>query len=199
MILHSFIPGFVNLWSLAVIAIERWLFICKPLGNFIFKPDHALVCCLFTWLFALIASAPPLFGWKGLQCSCGPDWYITNNKYNNESYVMFLFGFCFTIPLATIIVCYGQLLITMKMQRLKMVVIMVFALWVVNNKVQPFDLRFATIPSFAKSSAVYNPVIYVLLNRQFHSCMMKMLGMIGGEDEESSMQSVTEVSRVGPV
>nr|QCB20250.1 short-wavelength sensitive opsin [Pterapogon cf. mirifica ML-2019] len=225
--------GMVSLWSLAVIAFERWLVICKPLGNFIFKADHALGCCVFTWIIALAASAPPLFGWsryipEGLQCSCGPDWYTTNNKYNNESYVMFLFCFCFAVPLATIVFCYAQLLITMKMaaraqaesastqkaekEVTRMVVVMVvgflvcwlpyasFALWIVNNRGQSFDLRFATIPSvFSKSSAVYNPVIYILLNKQFRSCMKKMLGMGGADDEESSTsQSVTEVSKVGP-
>ena len=42
-----------------------------------------------------------------------------------------------------------------------------FALWVVNNRGQSFDLRMATIPScFAKASAVYNPVIYILFNKQ---------------------------------
>lgn len=42
-----------------------------------------------------------------------------------------------------------------------------FALWVVNNRGQPFDLRLATIPScFSKASTVYNPVIYVLFNKQ---------------------------------
>lgn len=42
-----------------------------------------------------------------------------------------------------------------------------FALWVVNNRGQPFDLRLATIPAcFSKSSAVYNPIIYVVLNKQ---------------------------------
>ncbi|XP_035517228.1 opsin-1, short-wave-sensitive 2 [Morone saxatilis] len=223
--------GMVSLWSLAVIAFERWLVICKPLGNFIFKPDHALACCAFTWVFALLASAPPLFGWsryipEGLQCSCGPDWYTTNNKYNNESYVMFLFGFCFAVPLATIIFCYSQLLITLKMaakaqaesastqkaekEVTRMVVIMVlgflvcwmpyttFALWVVNNRRQPFDLRLATIPScLSKASTVYNPVIYIFLNKQFRSCLKTMLGM-SGDDDESSASQVTEVSKVGP-
>ena len=43
----------------------------------------------------------------------------------------------------------------------------VFSLWVVNNRGQTFDLRFASIPAiFSKSSAVYNPIIYVLLNKQ---------------------------------
>ncbi|KAI4826689.1 hypothetical protein KUCAC02_030123, partial [Chaenocephalus aceratus] len=130
--------------SLAVVAFERWLVIGKPLGHFIFKPDH----CVFTWVFALIASAPPLpiFGWsryipEGLQCSC-----------------------------ATIVFCYSQLLVTLKMaaqaesastqkaerEVTRMVVIMVFgflvcwlpygpfALWVVNNRGQTFDLRLAS-------------------------------------------------------
>nr|BAW35585.1 short wavelength sensitive opsin [Microstomus achne] len=226
--------GMVSLWSLAVIAFERWLVICKPLGSFVFKPDHAIACCIFTWVFALIASLPPLFGWsryipEGMQCSCGPDWYTTNNKYNNESYVIFLFSFCFAVPLATILFCYSQLLITLKMaakaqaesastqkaerEVTRMVIFMVlgflvcwlpyasFALWIVNNRGQPFDLRLVTVPSvFSKSSAVYNPIIYVLLNKQFRSCMMKMMGMGGGDDEDSSTSqtSVTEVSKVGP-
>ena len=42
-----------------------------------------------------------------------------------------------------------------------------FALWVVNNRGQTFDLRMATLPAvFSKASAVYNPIIYVLLNKQ---------------------------------
>ncbi|XP_068598408.1 opsin-1, short-wave-sensitive 2 [Brachionichthys hirsutus] len=225
--------GMVSLWSLAVIAFERWLVICKPLGNFVFKPDHAIACCALTWVFALVASVPPLCGWsryipEGLQCACGPDWYTTNNKYNNESYVMFLFCFCFAVPFSVIVFCYTQLLIMMKMaakaqaesvstqkaerEVTRMVVLMVFgflvcwlpytafSLWVVNNRGQTFDLRVATIPScFSKASTVYNPIIYVLFNKQFRSCMMMMLGMGGSEDESSSTsQSVTEVSKVGP-
>nr|AJD38822.1 short-wavelength sensitive opsin 2A [Beryx splendens] len=226
------IGGMVSLWSLAVIASERWLVICKPLGNFAFKPDHALACCALTWVCALAASLPPLVGWnwyipEGLQCSCAPDWYITGNKFNNESYVMFRFCFCFAVPFSTIVFCYSQLLITLKMaakaqadsastqkaerEVTRMVVVMVlgflvcwmpyasFALWIVNNRGQSFDLRLATIPScLSKASTVYNPIIYILLNKQFRSCMMKMLGMSGGEEEESSSQSVTEVSKVGP-
>lgn len=43
----------------------------------------------------------------------------------------------------------------------------IFALWAVNNRGTPFDLRLATIPScFSKASTVYNPFIYVVLNKQ---------------------------------
>ncbi|XP_027563015.1 blue-sensitive opsin-like, partial [Neopelma chrysocephalum] len=110
---------FVSLWSLAVVAFERYLVICKPLGNFTFRGSHAVLGCAVTWIFSLISSAPPLFGWsryipEGLQCSCGPDWYTTDNKWNNESYVLFLFTFCFGFPLAVIVLSYGRLLLTLR-------------------------------------------------------------------------------------
>ncbi len=42
-----------------------------------------------------------------------------------------------------------------------------FALWTINNRGTQFDLRLATIPScLSKASTVYNPVIYILLNKQ---------------------------------
>uniref|UniRef100_A0A1A7YDF7 Blue-sensitive opsin n=1 Tax=Iconisemion striatum TaxID=60296 RepID=A0A1A7YDF7_9TELE len=132
-----------------------------------------------------------------MQCSCGPDWYTTGNKYNSESFVLFLFCFCFAVPFSTIVFCYSQLLFTLKSaakaqaesastqkaekEVTRMVVVMVlgflvcyvpyasFALWVVNHRGQTFDLRYATVPScFSKASTVYNPVIYTLLNKQIH-------------------------------
>lgn len=61
----------------------------------------------------------------------------------------------------------------------KMVVVMVmgflvcwlpyasFALWIVTHRGEPFDVRLASIPSvFSKASSVYNPVIYVFMNKQ---------------------------------
>nr|WBO25980.1 short-wavelength sensitive opsin [Chromis weberi] len=224
--------GMVSLWSLAVIAVERWLVVCKPIGNFSFQPNHAIGLCALTWVFGLTAAVPPLVGWsryipEGMQCSCGPDWYTTNNKYNNESFVMFLFCFCFTVPFTTIVFCYSQLLFMVKSvakaqaesvttqkaekEVTRMVIVMVlgflvcympyasFAVWVVNNRGQVFDLRLATIPScLSKASTVYNPVIYVLLNKQFRSCMKKMLGISGGDDDESTSSQATEVSKVEP-
>uniref|UniRef100_A0A8D3D6A8 Opsin 1 (cone pigments), short-wave-sensitive 2 n=1 Tax=Scophthalmus maximus TaxID=52904 RepID=A0A8D3D6A8_SCOMX len=138
-----------------------WLVNYKPLSNSVFKPDHALEVETYTrWPCDYLSRYIP----EGLQCSCGPDWYTTNytnNKYNSESYVMFLFCSCFAVPFATIIFCYAQLLITLKMAQAessstqkaerevsRMVVVVVmgflvcwtpyasFALWVVNNRGQ---------------------------------------------------------------
>jgi len=54
----------VSLWSLAVVAFERWLVICKPLGNFSFRSNHAIAGCALTWVCALAAALPPLLGWS---------------------------------------------------------------------------------------------------------------------------------------
>ncbi|XP_025069457.1 blue-sensitive opsin-like [Alligator sinensis] len=181
---------------------------------------------------ATLGATPLLFGWsrfipEGLQCSCGPDWYTTNNKWNNESYVLFLFCFCFGLPLATIIFSYGRLLLTLRAvarqqeqsettQRAerevtRMVVTMVlgflacwlpyasFALWVITHRGQPFSLALASLPAvFSKASTVYNPIIYVFMNKQFRACMLKLIfcgkSPFGEEDETSTASQSTQMS-----
>uniref|UniRef100_A0A8C5WL93 G-protein coupled receptors family 1 profile domain-containing protein n=1 Tax=Leptobrachium leishanense TaxID=445787 RepID=A0A8C5WL93_9ANUR len=202
--------GIMSLWSLAVVAFERFLVICKPMGSFTFRDTHAIAGCALTWIIALVAAVPPLVGWsryipEGLQCSCGPDWYTVNNKWNNESYVLFLFCFCFGFPLAIIVFSYGRLLLTLhavakqqeqsattqKAERevTRMVIVMVaafllcwlpyasFALWASTHRGESFDLRMASIPSvFSKASTVYNPIIYIMMNRQVRSLTILLLG-----------------------
>ncbi|KAJ8358795.1 hypothetical protein SKAU_G00153200 [Synaphobranchus kaupii] len=225
----------VSLWSQAVIAFERYLLICKLVGNFAFWGPQAVAGCALTWVVALSAACPPLLSWsryipEGLQCLCGPDWYTIGNKYNNESYVIFLFCFCFTVPFTTIVFCYSQLLFTLKSaakaqeqsastqkaerEVTKMVVVMVlgflvcwlpyasFALWAVLNRGNSFHLRLATIPScFSKASTVYNPIIYIFMNKQFRSCScMAKLIFCGknpfDEDEDESSSQTAQVSSV---
>ncbi|XP_043935953.1 blue-sensitive opsin-like [Protopterus annectens] len=226
--------GMVSLWSLAVVAFERFLVICKPIGNFTFRGTHAIIGCIVTWVFGLAASTPPFFGWsryipEGLQCSCGPDWYTTNNKWNNESYVLFLFCFCFGFPFSVILFSYTRLLMTLravakqqeqsvstqKAERevTKMVIVMVlgflvcwlpyasFALWVVSHRGESFDLALASVPSvFSKASTVYNPMIYVFMNKQFRSCMLKLIfcgkSPFGDDDDISSASQSTQVASV---
>uniref|UniRef100_A0A672UI04 Opsin 1, short wave sensitive n=2 Tax=Strigops habroptila TaxID=2489341 RepID=A0A672UI04_STRHB len=107
--------GLVTGWSLAFLAFERYMVICKPLGNFRFTSKHALVVVVATWVIGIGVAIPPFFGWsryvpEGLQCSCGPDWYTVGTKYRSEYYTWFLFIFCFIVPLSLIIFSYSQLL-----------------------------------------------------------------------------------------
>lgn len=56
--------GQVALWSLVVLAIERYIVVCKPMGNFRFSSSHAMMGIAFTWVMAFSCAAPPLFGWS---------------------------------------------------------------------------------------------------------------------------------------
>lgn len=59
-----YILGEIALWSLVVLAIERYIVVCKPMSNFRFGEKHAITGLAFTWIMALTCAAPPLFGWS---------------------------------------------------------------------------------------------------------------------------------------
>ncbi|XP_059806431.1 green-sensitive opsin-like [Hypanus sabinus] len=226
--------GQVALWSLVVLAIERYIVVCKPMGNFRFGNNHALIGIVITWILGLAAAGPPLVGWsryipEGYQCSCGPDYYTRNPHYNNESYVIYLFVLYFMVPITLIFFSYGNLICKVKeaaaqqqesattqkaeKEVTRMVILMVVgfltawlpyasvAAWIFMNQGAEFSAGFMTVPAFfSKSSVVYNPVIYVLMNKQFRSCMITTLccgkNPLGDDESTVSSQSKTEVSSV---
>uniref|UniRef100_A0A3B4V6F0 Rhodopsin n=2 Tax=Seriola dumerili TaxID=41447 RepID=A0A3B4V6F0_SERDU len=223
--------GQVSLWSLVVLAIERYIVVCKPMGSFKFTATHASVGCAFTWIMAFSCAVPPLVGWsryipEGIQVSCGPDYYTLAPGYNNESFVMYMFSCHFCIPVFTIFFTYGNLVCTVKAaaaqqqdsastqkaekEVTRMCILMVmgflvawtpyasFAAWIFFNKGAAFSATAMAVPAFfSKSSALFNPVIYVLMNKQFRNCMLTTVGMGGMvEDETSVSTSKTEVSSV---
>ncbi|XP_048109956.1 rhodopsin, like [Alosa alosa] len=227
--------GEIALWSLVVLAVERWVVVCKPVSDFRFGENHAVAGVAFTWLMAGTCSVPPLVGWsryipEGLQCSCGIDYYTLKPQINNESFVVYMFVVHFSIPLLIIGFCYGRLVCTVKAaaaqqqesettQRAerevtRMVVLMVISFlvcWVPYASVAwyifmhqgtYFGPIFMTVPAFfAKSSALYNPLIYVCMNKQFRHCMITTLfcGKNPFEEEEgasTASASKTEASSV---
>ncbi|XP_063300654.1 pinopsin-like [Pelobates fuscus] len=225
------LTGIVGLWSLAILAFERYLVICKPMGDFRFQQRHAVLGCAFTWVWSFIWTCPPLFGWcsyvpEGLRTSCGPNWYSGGS--NNNSYIMALFTTCFIMPLSTIIFSYSNLLMALRAvaaqqkdsettQRAerevtRMVIAMVlaflicwcpyaaFAMVVASNKDIVIEPTLASMPSyFSKTATVYNPVIYVFMNKQFRNCLMSIL-CCGrnpfGDDESSTVSGRTDVTSV---
>ncbi|NWW50321.1 OPSP protein, partial [Pedionomus torquatus] len=199
--------GIVGLWSLAILAFERYVVVCRPLGDFRFQHRHAVGGCAFTWSWSLLWTTPPLLGWssyvpEGLRTSCGPNWYTGGS--NNSSYILALFVTCFVMPLSLILFSYTNLLMTLRVaaaqQResdttqqaerevTRMVIVMVmaflicwlpyttFALVVATNKGITIQPALASLPSyFSKTATVYNPIIYVFMNKQFQSCLLKMV------------------------
>lgn len=54
----------MGLWSLAILAFERYVVVCRPLGDFRFRHRHAMTGCAFTWGWSLLWTTPPLLGWS---------------------------------------------------------------------------------------------------------------------------------------
>ncbi|XP_070695544.1 parapinopsin a [Pempheris klunzingeri] len=132
---------------------------------------------------------------EGVKVSCAPNWY--SRDVGNMSYIITYFFVCFAVPFSIILASYLRLLWTLRqvtkmkvseagstnrveMQVARMVVVMVLAFLVtwlpyaamalavtIDSSIY-FDPLIATIPVYlAKSSTVYNPIIYIFMNRQF--------------------------------
>ncbi|CAL8255420.1 unnamed protein product [Lota lota] len=196
--------GIVALWSLAVLSFERFFVICRPLGNIRLRGKHSMLGLLFVWTFSFICTFPPVLGWNSYTVSkigttCEPNWYSTNMV--DHSYIIIFFITCFILPLGVIIFCYSKLLQKLKKvshgrlatarkperQVTRMVVVMIVAFMVGWTPYAAFsivvtacptiqlDPRVGAIPAFfSKTAAVYNPVIYVYMNKQFRECLIQL-------------------------
>ncbi|KAL4641243.1 opsin-VA-like [Arapaima gigas] len=203
--------GIVALWSLAVLAFERFFVICRPLGNIRLRGKHAALGLLFVWTFSFIWTIPPVLGWSSYTVSkigttCEPNWYSGN--YSDHTYIITFFTTCFIMPLGVITVSYAKL--TRKLRKVsnthgrlgnarkperqvtRMVVVMIvafmvgwtpyaaFSILVTAYPTIDLDPRLAAIPAFfSKTAAVYNPVIYVFMNKQFRKCLIQLFSCSG--------------------
>nr|QJT41798.1 rhodopsin 1_2 [Serrasalmus rhombeus] len=228
------LSGQSSLWSLVVLAVERWMVVCKPMKKFRFRQFHACLGVGFSWMMAFSCATPPLLEWsryiaEGLQCSCGIDYYTTNPEFNNESFIIYVFVVHITIPLSIISFCYTRLLCTNKaadaeseptqraehkVTRMVFVMIMAFlmcwlpyvsmAWYIFTHQGITVSPLFVTIPSFfAKSSTLYNPIIYICMNKPFRDCLIRTMyneenPFEKDEKETTTSSSKTEASAVSP-
>ncbi|KAB0388934.1 hypothetical protein E2I00_001936, partial [Balaenoptera physalus] len=105
--------GITGLWSLAIISWERWMVVCKPFGNVRFDAKLAIAGIAFSWIWAAVWAAPPIFGWSrywphGLKTSCGPDVFSGSSYPGVQSYMIVLMTTCCFMPLSVIVLCYLQ-------------------------------------------------------------------------------------------
>ncbi|XP_032377061.1 parapinopsin a [Etheostoma spectabile] len=155
---------------------------------------------------------------EGVKTSCAPNWY--SRDVGNMSYIIIYFSFCFAVPFSIIIVSYSRLLWTLhqvtklqisdagstnrvEVQVARMIVVMVLAflvtwlpyasmaLAVIIDSSLYIDPISATIPLYlAKSSTVYNPIIYIFMNRQFRGYTIPIV--LCGWNPWSSDSEITE-------
>ncbi|XP_051883703.1 vertebrate ancient long opsin a [Pristis pectinata] len=230
--------GIVALWSLAVLAFERYFVICRPLGNIRLQGKHAALGIVFIWVFSFIWTIPPTIGWSSYTVSpigttCEPNWY--SGEFNDHTYIIAFFTTCFIMPLLVIFVSYGKLIRKLRKvsdtqgrlgvarkpekQVTRMVIVMIlaflfcwspyaaFSIIVTACPAIELDPRLAAIPAFfSKTATVYNPVIYVFMNRKFRKCVLQMFSlsepdtnptaenpMQGGNKNEREMSTIARM------
>ncbi|XP_074507521.1 parapinopsin-like [Sebastes fasciatus] len=168
---------------------------------------------------------------EGVGTSCAPDWH--NRDPNNVSYILAYFAVCFAVPFVIILASYSKLMWTLhqvsklacleggavakgELKVASMVVLMVLtfliswlpyaglAMLVVYDPDVKIHPLVGTVPVYlAKSSTVYNPFIYIYLNKQFRKYAVPFLlcGRESSEDDEASEAVTTveiETNKVSP-
>ncbi|XP_048361977.1 opsin-VA-like [Sphaerodactylus townsendi] len=158
--------GIVALWSLALLAFERYFVICRPLGNMRLRGKHAALGIAFVWVFSFIWTIPPTMGWSSYTTSkigttCEPNWY--SGDYNDHTYIITFFTTCFILPLLVILISYGKLMRKLKKvsdtqgrlgstrkperQVTRMVVIMILAFLICWSPYAAFSILVTAYPS----------------------------------------------------
>ncbi|OPJ80309.1 hypothetical protein AV530_008316 [Patagioenas fasciata monilis] len=150
--------------------------------------------------------------------ACSPRY---SGAYTDHTYIIAFFITCFIVPLLVIVVSYGKLMqklrkvsdtqgrlgTTRKPERqvARMVVVMIVAFLICWTPYAAFsilvtaypsielDPRLAAIPAFfSKTATVYNPIIYVFMNKQFRKCLIQMFSCSAVETVESNMNPTSE-------
>ncbi|KAM3911611.1 pinopsin-like [Leptodactylus fuscus] len=197
--------GIVSLVSLSMLSYERYLTVLRYAKVDASNYKNAWICIGGSWLYSLIWTIPPLFGWSsyGLESSgttCSVVWH--SKSHNNVSYIVCLFLFCLVLPLLLMMFSYGHIVriirgmcrinLTSAQKRenhlLFMVACMVtcylfcwlpyglVSLITTFGKPGTISPTVSIIPSIlAKSSTFINPLIYIFMNKQFYRCFISLL------------------------
>ena len=101
--------GNASIWSMTMIAFERYNVIVKGLMAKPLTNGGAILRIFFIWLQALVWTLLPFFGWnryvpEGNMTACGTD-YLTDDWFS-KSYILVYSAFVYFLPLFLIIYSY---------------------------------------------------------------------------------------------
>ncbi|XP_061730266.1 parapinopsin b isoform X1 [Nerophis ophidion] len=158
---------------------------------------------------------------EGVGTSCAPDW--RNRDPHHMSYILVYFTVCFAVPFVVILVSYSRLMWTLhqvsklacleggavakkELKVASMVVLMVLtfliswlpyaalSMLVVFNPHLEISPLVGTVPVYlAKTSTVYNPIIYIYCNKQFQRYVVPFLLCREVRTQEDTSEVVTTV------
>ncbi|KAL4656556.1 pinopsin-like [Arapaima gigas] len=219
--------GIVSLISLAGLSYDRYCTL-TVYNKGVQEYRRPLLAVGGSWLYSLLWTVPPLLGWssyglEGAGTSCSVTW--TERTPQSHSYIICLFIFCLMLPVLVMVYCYGRLLCAVKQvgkirktavrRREYHILFMVITTvvcyllcWMPYGVValmatfgQPGIIPpvASVVPSIlAKSSTVINPLIYILMNKQFYRCLLVLFNCKPRSTEKgpSSMLSKTTVVRL---
>lgn len=135
MIFLFFFTGIASITTLAVLAFERYLIVCKPFTNYALGFRGAYLIIAGVWGYATLLTTPPLFGWGKyvneaanirfdvlctkqfkfkieFRFSCSVNW--EERSYNSKTYILYLFAMGLMVPLCIIVFSYCSILYTMR-------------------------------------------------------------------------------------
>nr|ABF66146.1 opsin [Tharsalea nivalis] len=101
--------GCVSIWTMTMIAFDRYNVIVKGIAAKPLTINGALLQILGIWLFSLAWTITPLFGWgkyapEGNMCVCGTDYL--DKSWVHRSYIILYSVACYFAPLFLIIYSY---------------------------------------------------------------------------------------------
>lgn len=101
--------GCGSIWSMTMIALDRYNVIVKGLSAKPMTNKTAMFRILFIWAFSILWTVFPVFGWnryvpEGNMTACGTD-YLTKDWFS-RSYILIYSVFVYFLPLLTIIYSY---------------------------------------------------------------------------------------------
>jgi r-opsin len=101
--------GCSSIWTMTMIAFDRYNVIVKGLSAKPLTHGRATLKILFVWVFSLLWTIAPMFGWnryvpEGNMTACGTD-YLTKDWFS-RSYILAYAFWCYAAPLLMIIYSY---------------------------------------------------------------------------------------------
>ncbi|XP_047463415.1 pinopsin-like [Mugil cephalus] len=109
--------GIVSLVSLSLLSFERYTaLLCRNHSDWS-QYRRAWLAIVASWLYSLAWTLPPLLGWssyglEGPGTTCSVQWH--QRTATARSYIGCLFVFCLLLPLLSMFLCYGRILLAVR-------------------------------------------------------------------------------------